>query len=76
MRFPNKVISFKESVLANFAPILKLLKIRDYDVISLYHEFDKKMTPSEFINTLDCLFALNKIRLENGVIHYVNGNPM
>lgn len=72
MRFPNKVNSFKESIISKFAPILKLLKIRDYDVISLYHEFDKKMTATEFINALDCLYALNKIELENGVIHYVN----
>lgn len=76
MKFPNKINSFKESVVANFVPILKLLKIRDYDVISLYHEFEKKLSPSEFINTLDCLFALKKIKLENGVIHYVNGNSM
>lgn len=72
MRFPNKVISFKESILSKFAPILKLLKVRDYDVISLYHEFEKRMTATEFINTLDCLFTLNKITLKNGVIHYVD----
>ncbi len=72
MKFPNKVNSFKESIISNFSPILKLLQIRDYDVISLYHKFAKKITPREFINTLDCLYALNKIQLENGVIHYVD----
>lgn len=72
MRFPNKINSYKESIISNFPTILNLVKIREYDVISLYQKLDKKMTVSEFINTLDCLFILNKITLENGVIHYVD----
>lgn len=72
MKFPNKVISYKESVISKFPMILLLLEKRDYDAFSLYDELSKKMTINEFINALDCLYALKKIKLSEGVIHYVD----
>lgn len=74
MKFPNKVISYKESIIANFPKVLSLLEIREYDVFSLYNDLSKKMSIGDFVNTLDCLFALNKIVLNEGVISYVNKN--
>lgn len=72
MRFPNKVISYKNSILPKLPLLLDKLTKRDYDVITLYHELNKKMSASDFINGLDCLFALGKITLDKGVLHYVS----
>lgn len=73
MRFPNKVTAYKQSILSKLPLILSKLSKMDYDVLTLYHELIKSrnITASEFINGLDCLFALGKIILEKGVLHYV-----
>lgn len=74
MKFPSKVTSYKQSILSKLPLLLEKLIKMDYDVLTLYHELNKskKMTASEFINGLDCLFALGKVTLEKGVLHYVN----
>ena len=71
MKFPNKITPYKESIISKFPMILNLLEQRDYEVFSLYSELEKKMTIAEFINALDCLYALNKVTLTEGVLHYV-----
>ena len=74
MRFPNKVTPFKDSTLAKISIILKYLKSKDYTILSLLNTVRKKMTIKEYIDALDCLFALEKIILKEEIIHYVDRN--
>ena len=74
MKFPNKVTSYKESILPKFGIVLIELSKRDMRPIDLYYETRKHFSSViEFFDTLDCLFALNIIALSNGeeTIHYV-----
>ena len=72
MKFPSKVTSYKESSLALFPVILKYLEKKDRTPSELYKKTRGKMSGiQEFLEILDCLYALNKIELEGGVLHYV-----
>ncbi len=74
MKLPSKVTSYSESVLYKLPIILSALVQKDMSPYSLYQEVQTEFVcVSEFIDTLDCLFALQKLKLnsENGVIHYV-----
>ena len=74
MKFPNKVTPFKDSTLAKIPIVLKHLKDKDYTVLSLFNTVRKKMTIKEYIDVLDCLYALEKIALKEEIIHYVDRN--
>lgn len=74
MRFPSKVTPYKDSTLARLPIVLKYLKNKDYTVLSLFNEVKDKMNIKEYIDTLDCLFALKKIILKEEIIHYVDRN--
>ena len=74
MKLPNKVTSYQESVLSKFTVLLDVLSVKDSSLIELY--FDTKdffSDTSEYIDTVDCLFALNKLEYieDMGVLHYV-----
>lgn len=74
MRLPNKVTSYSESVLAMMYPILDLLSQTDLSVYELYRKTAANYTSiADFLDVLDCLFALNKIEYceADGVIRYV-----
>lgn len=72
MKFPSKVTSYKESSLALFPVILKYLEKKDMTPAELYKKTKGKIQGiQEFLEILDCLYALNKIELERGVLHYV-----
>lgn len=71
MKFPNKVTPFKNSILSKFSLVLKPLKRKDYYVIDLYNEIKRKISIKEYIEVLDCLFAMNEIQVFKEVIHYV-----
>ena len=64
MRFPNKVINYHESVMSKFPIILSFVKQKEYNIFKLY-DYTKKYFENidEYVEVLDCLFALNKIRL-------------
>ena len=73
MKLPNKVITYKDSVLSKLSVILDVLSDKDVSLLELFdntkqHFFDL----SEFIDAIDCLFALNKLEYkeELGVLHY------
>ena len=74
MRFPNKITSYNESILSKFYPILSALSRQDMPVYSLYYKI-KQYFPSvcDYIDALDCLFAMGKIALdeEKGILRYV-----
>lgn len=71
MKFPNKVTPFKNSILSKFPLVLKPLKLKDYYVIDLYNEIKSKISIKDYIEVLDCLFAMNEIQVFKEVIHYV-----
>lgn len=79
MRFPNKITRYKDSLLYIFPLILNQLLISDSEAMALYKKIKNqrypiKITLEEFVQALDCLFILNKIRFKEGseVIQYVN----
>lgn len=72
MRFPSKVTPYKESIIAKFPIVLAALEYQDMMPRELYAKTKKKVgSISEFIDVLDCLYALNKIEMEEGLLHYV-----
>lgn len=73
---PNKVTSFNQSVLSKLVPIIQILQEKDYTVYTLYNSLKVKMTVNEYIDALDCLYALGVVTLNKGVLHYVNRNSI
>lgn len=74
MKFPNKVITYKQSIISKFPILLKEMKKKDYSVIELYKKVVKRLDgPEEYVQVLDCLFYLGKIKFLSGgeVLHYV-----
>lgn len=74
MRLPSKITSYSESVLSKIPPILSVLQNEDTETLVLYEATMKYFSDiEEFLDTLDCLFALKKIRFdtEREVICYV-----
>lgn len=73
MKFPNKVIPYKESTIAKFPTVLSELEKGDMTPNSLYNKMKKNKVESisEFVEILDCLYALNKIEFRGELIHYV-----
>lgn len=74
MRLPGKIISYRESALSKFPPILAVLQHSDIGIFALYEATEKYFTNvEEFMDTLDCLFALHKIiyNTDREVLHYV-----
>lgn len=74
MKLPNKVITYKESVLAKFPVVLSVLKEQEISVDLLYKKVKSKFEDiGEFMEVMDCLYALGKIELDvkKGVIRYV-----
>lgn len=72
MKFPNKVIPYRESVIAKFPIILQYLETQDMRPQLLYSKVKSKFSDSgEFIEVLDCLYALGKIELsDEGALRY------
>lgn len=67
MLLPDKMIKYKESVLARFVPVLTFLHSNSPIIPErLYAETKNSFTSlSEFIQTLDALYALGKIDIDN-----------
>ena len=74
MKFPNKITPYKKSVLPKLPIILSFLSKKDYTVTTLYAAVSEKMTTNEYIDALDCLYALGKIAMNKEVLHYVERN--
>lgn len=74
MKLPNKVIPFQDSTIAKFPTFLSVLAKGDISVSELYSKVKSEVTDvGEYIEILDCLFALRKIDYikEKEVLHYV-----
>ncbi len=74
MKFPSKVTSYQSSILAKFPIVLSFLETEDMKPDSLYKKVKSKVSDiGEFLEILDCLYALGKVELceETGLLHYV-----
>ena len=73
MKLPSKIISYNESNISKFVPVIQILIENDENVFSLYQKTMKYFNSvEEYIDTLNCLFALKKVTLsESEEIHYV-----
>lgn len=79
MLFPNKLITYRESVISKFPFVLQELQEGTSSASDLYKAMSGRITGiSEFMDILDCLFALNKIEfdVEEGVLRYVDRNSV
>lgn len=73
MRYPSKIVSYKESIIGKMPVVLAALSICEMSVYDLYIKTHKGFSGiEEFIDTLDCLYALHKIEYdsEKEVIKY------
>ena len=59
MRLPSKITSYSESVISKFPPVLTALQNADTGVLALYEATMNHI--EEFLDTLDCLYALHKV---------------
>ena len=72
MKFPSKVTPYKESIIAKFPMVLEKLEKKDMAPGELYKSVKNKVTDiKEFMDIMDCLYALNKIELDGEVVRYV-----
>lgn len=79
MLFPNKLITYKESVISKFPYALQELQEGPSSVSDLYKAMSDRVTGiSEFMDVLDCLFALNRIEFdeEEEVLRCVERNSV
>ncbi len=75
MKLPNKFITYKESIIFKFPMVLNELKDFDLSISDLYKKIRKNIDGvQEYLDILDCLYALNKITLIEEVVHYVKTN--
>lgn len=74
MKFPSKVTPYQASILAKFPAVLTCLENEDMKPDALFKKVKSKVSDiGEFLEILDCLYALGKVELieEGGVLHYV-----
>jgi hypothetical protein len=78
MKLPNKVTSYKKSILAKFPVVLEALEKENMTPEKLYQKVKNKVSNiSEFTDVLVCLYALNKIDfIDEEVLYYVENNTM
>lgn len=74
MRLPSKITSYKESVLSKFPPVLNIVSQGRVGVLELYLQTKEYYEDiREYIDTLDCLYALGCIDVDKTceVIYHV-----
>ena len=74
MRLPNKITSYKESIVFKMLILLKKLSLKSYTVVDLYNEVCNDITISDYQDALVALYAFGKIKLVGEVIYYVERN--
>lgn len=64
---PNKTVTYRESVISKFPLILQFLQNhKSVKAGELYGKFKKEFSSIHiFVQTLDCLFALGKIKFDD-----------
>ena len=73
MKILSKVTPYKESIIAKFPVILTILEKEDLSPSELYEKVRKTKIKdiTEFVEILECLYAMNKIELREEALHYV-----
>lgn len=73
MKMPNKVTPYKESSIAKFLVILAFLEKKDMTPSELFSRVkkDKIQNIDEFVEIIDCLYAMHKIEIDGEVLRYV-----
>ena len=74
MLFPDKLFTYKESVISKFPAVLDVIRIQPITIKDLYVAVNTEVTgTSEFMDVLDCLYALGRITLDKDkeVLQYV-----
>jgi len=73
MRFPSKVTTYNDSIMAKFPLVFKELSNEDLTPDNLYSKIKNKVNGiSEFMEIIVSLYALSEIELVNEeVLHYV-----
>ncbi|SMD13251.1 ABC-three component system middle component 7 [Sporomusa malonica] len=74
MRFPNKIISYKESTIGKLDVLLEITIKRDVSPLELYEETKENFEDiGDYIETLVCLYALKRasFNAKTGRITYV-----
>lgn len=73
MKFPSKVTPYKESTIAKFPVVLSIIESNNMTPNELFEQVRKSKIKDvvEFVEVLDCLYAMNKIDIKEGVLHYV-----
>jgi len=75
MRLPSKVTPFMDSILSLYPLLLNEIMKGDIAPMTLFEKVKDKVDGiSNFLIALDCLFALNKIKLieQIGALSYVD----
>lgn len=75
MRLPSKINSYNESVMPKLLMVLNILEQSDKEALSLYMDVKNKTEDvGDFVEILDCLFALGQIDYdkEKRALHYVS----
>lgn len=75
MRFPSKLTPYQDSILAKYPVVLNCLVEQNMKPGDLYKKVKSKVLDiGEFLEILDCLFALGKVEFdkERGALHYVD----
>lgn len=79
MLFPDKLFTYRESVLSKFPAVLDVIKTQPIKVKDLYMAVNKDVSgTAEFMDVLDCLYALGKINYDTQeeVLRYVERDSM
>lgn len=75
MRLPSKITPFKESSLSKFPIIISKLRDGDMPVLQLFYAVRNNVDDiAEYLEILDCLFALREIEINEKTeeLHYAS----
>lgn len=79
MKLPSKVTDYRDSVLMRFPKVLRELDKYPLTPQALFRRTKRSFANvGEFVETLDCLFILDKIQIdeETGVIQIVKADKL
>lgn len=78
MKLPNKVTTYKKSILAKFPIVLSALRKENMTPVVLYKKVKRHVdNVAEFTHILVCLYALNKIDfIDEEVLYYVEDDTV
>ena len=61
MKFPNKLYGVSESVIGKMTQLMEMIPEGGEDVLALSSKATKKMSVFDFIDALECMYAIGVI---------------